>query len=79
MFGTFFRRKRRSLCFRRKKSKALICWVGIIGLGLLDFLNSPAFLGLQNTNNEIVDPVKGQNGPRPPFLEIFRKKTLFRK
>ena len=22
------------------------------------FLNSPAFLGLQNTNNEIVEPVK---------------------
>ena len=29
-----------------------------MGLGFFTFLNSHAFLGLQNTNNEIVDPVK---------------------
>ena len=32
--------------------------LGWLGLGLLMFLYSPAFLGVQNTNNEIVDPVK---------------------
>ena len=32
--------------------------LGWLGLGVLMFLYSPAFLGLQNTNNEIVDPVK---------------------
>ena len=45
LFGTFFRRKRRGLCFRRKKSKVLICWVGIIGLGLLDVFKFTSFFG----------------------------------
>ena len=45
LFGTFFRRKRRGLCFRRKKSEALICWVGIVGLGLLDVFIFTSFFG----------------------------------
>lgn len=53
-----FPAEERGICFRRKKSRALICWVGIVGLGLLDVFKFTSFLGLQNTNNEIVDPVK---------------------
>ena len=45
LFGTFFWRKRRGLCFRRKKSKALMCWVGIVGLGLLDVFIFTSFFG----------------------------------
>ena len=45
LFGTFFWRKRGGFCFRRKKSKALICWVGIVGLGLLDVFIFTSFFG----------------------------------